>query len=147
MASLAVALGTVATIGCNDGVVGRAVPNGAAGAAGGMGGGAGGSTGSAGAGGAASCPPPASLTCPPTPPSFANDIVPILDRSCNGCHAPNVPNGPWPLQDYADVAAWKDLIIPDLEGCTMPPADSGVAFLESERQLIFSWLVCGNPDN
>lgn len=118
-------------------------------------GGQGGYSGTAGAGGGAaggggamvSCPPPASTVCVQPAPSFAATITPILDRSCNTCHSDGNPDGVWPLQAWADVAAWSDLIIPDLVNCTMPPPDSGTSFPESDRQLFFAWLACGSPNN
>lgn len=82
-------------------------------------------------------------------PSFAATIVPILDASCNSCHDPDLPGAPWPLRDYDDVAAWRDLILPDLLACSMPPrnSDSGVALSEVDRQQLLTWLACGSPDN
>jgi len=80
-------------------------------------------------------------------PSFATAITPILDRSCNTCHAENNPDGVWPLRAWADVAAWSNLIIADLVSCAMPPAPSNTPFPEADRQLVFAWLACGSPDN
>jgi len=108
-------------------------------------GGLGGATGAGGA--AASCPPPASTVCVQPAPSFAADIAPILDRSCNGCHTVDNPDGVWPLNSWADVAAWSNLIIPDLVQCRMPPPDSTTPFPEADRQLFFAWLACNSPNN
>jgi len=138
--------------GAGDGFAGRGGSStiggtAAGGAAGTAAGGAGGG-GQGGAGGAvAACPPPASTVCASPAPSFAATITPILDRSCNTCHAEGNPDGVWPLHAYADVAAWSDLIVPDLVHCTMPPAGSATPFPESDRQLFFAWLACGSPDN
>jgi len=136
--------GKTASTGGQGGVAGH----GNVSAVGGAGGQAGGSDGHGGAGGAAAaCPPPASTACKSPAPSFAATITPILDRSCNTCHAEDNPDGVWPLHAYADVAAWSDLIIPDLVNCTMPPPDSATPFPESDRQLFFAWLACGSPNN
>jgi len=91
------------------------------------------------------CPPPSSEVCVGPAPSFANTILPILNRSCNTCHDPNVPGGPWPLNDYADVMAWSLAIADDLVTCEMPPPDGGTTLTESDRQLLFAWLNCGAP--
>lgn len=97
---------------------------------------------------APACPPPLSTVCPGGPvPSFAATIVPILDTSCNGCHNPYVPGAPWPLHDYDDVQAWRDLIVPDLLACSMPPPGSGITLSEVDRQQILTWSVCDTPDN
>lgn len=93
------------------------------------------------------CAPPASHVCPTPPPSFANDILPIIVQRCDGCHDPNAPSGPWPFQGYDDVAGWATLIQPDLTDCTMPPPGSGVTLPAAERFLILSWIDCGIPNN
>jgi hypothetical protein len=82
-------------------------------------------------------------------PSYAKDVAPVLDRACNTtCHAPGV--GPWPLNDYADVFDWKDIIAGDIEQCSMPPQDAGAGngtLTDQERATILNWVVCGGPNN
>lgn len=96
---------------------------------------------------ASSCPPPTSTACASPAPSFAADISPILERSCDTCHSMDNTDGIWPLHEYVDVAAWSDLIISDLLDCSMPPPDSGTSFPESDRQKLFAWLACGSPND
>jgi hypothetical protein len=129
--------GRCSTVAHAGGAAGTATNAGAGGAGAGAAGGATGAT----------CPPPASTVCVLPAPSFATVITPILDRSCNTCHVENSPDGVWPLQAWADVAAWSNLIIADLVNCTMPPAQSNTPFPDGDRQLIFAWLACGSPDN
>ena len=93
------------------------------------------------------CLPPMSYVCQTPPPSFANEIVSILDARCNDCHADNDPEGPWPLHDYQDVRDWKGVVLDSLLNCTMPPPDAGTTLLEDERQRVFAWLACDAPDN
>ena len=93
------------------------------------------------------CPPPLSTVCPTPPPSYANDIVPILDARCNGCHDPAIPDGPWPLHDYQDVIDWKGVVVDSLLNCTMPPADGPTTLPEVERQRLFAWVACDTPNN
>jgi len=139
--------------GCDNGVNSSTLPVSGAGGPGGAGGAGGAAAG--GAGGASvdpsatafGCPPPATLICPTPAPGFAADVLPILDRACNTCHDPALPGDLWPLHEYTDVFAWKSLIIPDLEDCSMPPPDAPAPLPETDRQLIFAWLVCGSPDN
>lgn len=95
----------------------------------------------------APCLPPTSMVCLEPSPSFANDIVPILDTRCNTCHDGNIPDGPWPLHDLGDVLEWKGLVIESLLDCTMPPPDSGTTLPEVERQRLLAWIACGTPDN
>ena len=96
---------------------------------------------------AASCLPPASTICVTPAPSFATEIVPILDARCNTCHDATLPEAPWPLHEHEDVLDWKTVFVTSLLDCTMPPPDSGAALPESERQRIFAWVACGLPDN
>ena len=91
------------------------------------------------------CEPVDAAACPPTMPSFANDVVPILNRDCNGtCHAPGM--GQWPLVSYTDVSDWAILINLDLEDCAMPPADAGI-MTRSDRATVLAWIACRHPDN
>lgn len=102
---------------------------------------------------ALSCSDPApeckalSTQCPSTPPSYANDIVPILNARCSSCHTEADPSGPWPFDTHTDVSDWSTLISRDLERCSMPPPNSGLLFPDSERELVHAWLLCGAPDN
>jgi hypothetical protein len=99
-------------------------------------------------GAVAACPAlPPDISCPSRPPSFAADVLPILNQRCNNCHDPNLVNGPWPLQDYYDVSAWQGQIAADLVNCTMPPPDGGTTLPEPEREQLITWIVCGAPNN
>jgi hypothetical protein len=90
----------------------------------------------------------ASACINPTP-SYAKDVVPLLNRTCNStCHAPGV--GPWPLNNYQDVADWYSIIQGDLQNCTMPPPDAGAGngqLSDAERALVMNWIACGYPNN
>jgi hypothetical protein len=87
----------------------------------------------------------AGALCPATPPSFTNDVLPILNRDCNStCHGPMM--GQWELADYSDVSDWSSLIQLDLTECTMPPVDAG-AFPASDRLTVLDWIACGSPNN
>jgi hypothetical protein len=93
----------------------------------------------------ASCPAVDASACESPIPSYANDIAPIFDRECNRtCHAPDA--GPWPLTDWQLVIDWTDVIVHDIEGCTMPPPDAG-ALPIGERKTILDWFACGTPNN
>ena len=84
-------------------------------------------------------------SCPATPPSFMNDVLPILNRDCNStCHGPNASQ--WELADYSDVSDWASLIQLDLTDCAMPPVDAG-AYPTSDRTTVLGWIACGAPNN
>jgi hypothetical protein len=93
-------------------------------------------------GGGCGDPAPA---CPSPKPSYASDVVPILEAKCNTCHVGG--KGPWPLTDYQSVVDWRLQIIQDIEGCTMPPLDGGANLSADERHTVLGWLVCGAPKN
>jgi hypothetical protein len=89
-------------------------------------------------------------TCIGPPPSFQNDVLPILDRSCNqACH--NGATGVWPLTQYQDVADWANLVGADLQSCSMPPVpESGpplATITTAERATIMQWIACNVPNN
>jgi hypothetical protein len=85
-------------------------------------------------------------TCPTAVPSFANDVMPILNARCNGCHT-GAAGEPWALTNHADVEAWALSISFDLTRCTMPPADAGADLTKAELAAVLGWIVCGAPDN
>ncbi len=96
-----------------------------------------------------SCPAIDASACQQPVPSYAKDVVPVLDRTCNStCHAPGV--GPWPLNNHQDVVDWGSIIAGDIEQCSMPPPDASAGngvMTDSERALVLDWFACGAPDN
>lgn len=88
-------------------------------------------------------------SCQSPIPSYSRDVAPVLDRACNStCHATGV--GPWPLNDWANVVDWGNIVGGDIEQCTMPPPDAGAGngtLSDQERATILNWLVCGAPNN
>ena len=94
------------------------------------------------------CPSEAGETsCVAPGPSFSTDVMPIIDRRCNNCHAEGTDGGPWPLGQYADIFAWRNAIEDDLLRCTMPPADGGTSLPDAERAVLMAWIVCGADNN
>jgi len=92
------------------------------------------------------CTPPTSDVCPAAVPSFATEVLPILNQRCNNCHSPEIDGGPWPLDTQGDVSAWAPDIIKDLKACSMPPAGSAPLPV-AERDKLWAWLICGAPNN
>lgn len=86
-------------------------------------------------------------TCPTAVPSFAGQVLPILEAKCNGCHT-GALGEPWALTNWVDVNAWAISISTDLTHCLMPPADAGAANLtKAELEALLGWIVCGAPNN
>lgn len=48
---------------------------------------------------------PASANCETDNMSYANDVWPVINASCAGCHGGAAPAGDIPLENYNDVAA------------------------------------------
>jgi uncharacterized membrane protein len=90
--------------------------------------------------------PPTTDVCPSVVPSFATEVLPILNQRCNNCHSPEVDGGPWPLDTRQNVSDWAPDLIKDLKACTMPPAGS-TQLTAAERDKVWAWLTCGTPDN
>jgi len=83
--------------------------------------------------------------CPESPPVYA-DVAPLIDRTCNSCHTPDDPEGPWPLVSYSHIVAWGSLVRDELLQCTMPPLDDDVDFSPEDRLLLMTWVRCGFPE-
>jgi len=101
------------------------------------------------------CPVASSQSCA-SPPSYRQDVSPIIDTYCNNCHSATVDGGPWPLGGYDNVHDWKELMVIDLLGCdipgiakghSMPPIDASAPLPQAQRDVVVSWLLCDAPDN
>jgi uncharacterized membrane protein len=83
--------------------------------------------------------------CPDSPPRY-RDVAPIVAARCGSCHVATPDgSGPWPLDNYEDVAEWAGLIRQDVLNCSMPPADSDVRMTQNEALAIVTWIACGTP--
>lgn len=96
---------------------------------------------------------------PSGPPSFANDVLPILEAECNMCHG---SSGGWDGSTYDSVINSGDhgpAVIPgDVkesllaqkllgtheEGAIMPPSG---ALPGDQIQIILDWIEASAPDN
>ena len=103
-----------------------------------------------GCGGGSSTPPACPVdipsTCPAIAPSFAADVLPLVNRYCGPCHAPNGESASRPLQTYAQISGRAGSIEIDLSSCLMPPS-SHAQPTSGERTAILNWIVCGAQDN
>jgi hypothetical protein len=95
--------------------------------------------------------PTLSTGCPASPPSWQNDIKPLVGAYCLRCH---VEGGVAPPQfeytSYQAVYQNRSEMLTQIDQCRMPPADASppaVMPSQQERQTLVSWLACGAPDN
>ncbi len=88
-----------------------------------------------------------------TPVTFYQDVLPILQRRCQGCHRPGEP-APMPLLTYETVRPWGKAIRQAVLRGTMPPwfADPHVGRFTNDRSLpqseigtLVSWIDGGSP--
>jgi len=87
------------------------------------------------------------VSCPSgTPPSYADDVAPVIAARCGACHAPNGQEPSKLFGTYTQVFAQRTSVLGQLHACKMPPA--GAPTLTSdERRVVLTWLVCGAPNN
>ncbi|MHB1846119.1 MAG: hypothetical protein ACYCWW_14935 [Deltaproteobacteria bacterium] len=86
-------------------------------------------------------------SCPNPMPSFAKDVQPIIQSSCDQCHLPGDPTYPgFPYDNYADDYKYRTQMLDFVNSCLMPKAPAK-PLTEAQRQALLGWLVCGAPDN
>jgi hypothetical protein len=91
---------------------------------------------------------------PPAKPTFHKDIVPILQRNCQGCHRPGEAV-PMSLVTYLDVRPWAKSMKQAVLSRKMPPwfADPHVGTFTNDRRLseadiatVAKWADAGAPE-
>jgi hypothetical protein len=85
----------------------------------------------------------------PNAPSYANEIAPLVKRSCVTCHAINGSASDRDLTTYKNLTNLETTSLVQVEDCLMPPSDAGPdAMLSPEdRTELLQWFVCGSPNN
>lgn len=87
-------------------------------------------------------------TCPKAP-SYATDIAPLTQRTCNPCHSRGGVASDRDLTTYKNLTRLETTAFIQVNECLMPPADAGpdVAMTHEERTELLQWFVCGSPNN
>ena len=85
----------------------------------------------------------------PAAPSYANDIAPLVKRTCDTCHAANGSASDRDLTTYKNLTKLETTSLVQVADCLMPPSDAGAdAMLSpSDRTQLLQWFVCGSPNN
>jgi hypothetical protein len=87
-------------------------------------------------------------------PTFTKDVLPILQKSCQGCHHPGTP-APMSLMTYADVRPWARAIKQKTARREMPPwhidrtvgeYDPDPSLSDAEIARIGAWVDAGAPE-
>jgi peroxiredoxin len=85
--------------------------------------------------------------------TFAQHVAPMLNRHCIECHRSG-EIGPFPMDNYDDVAGWADTMLETIDDHRMPPwhADpdfgefkNARAMPEPDKQLLRDWIAGGLP--
>lgn len=87
--------------------------------------------------------------------TFTRDVLPILQRSCQGCHRPGAI-APMSLISYEDVRPWARSIRRNVESREMPPwyVDRRIgiqdfkddpSLTDAEIATIAAWVAAGSP--
>jgi uncharacterized membrane protein len=93
-----------------------------------------------------SCAGSVPVTCPPSTPSYATDVSPLLYSYCTSCHQPGGSQSGKPLDTFASVSSLSSKVESKVADCSMPPSSSPQP-TAAERDVILSWIACGAPNN
>jgi len=94
----------------------------------------------------ADCP---SLTsgCPATPPSWQNEVQPLVATYCTPCHGNgDTEQSVFDSTTYRSVYLSRSELGTVIVECSMPPANAPAPD-RAQRQTLLSWVACDAPDN
>jgi len=99
----------------------------------------------------AACPNDLPASCPTPPPSWSNDVAPLVDKYCLACHGDGGIAQPlFDFTTYQNVYANRMEITHQFYACLMPPSDASPlppVPSTAEREMLLAWLKCGAPNN
>ncbi len=96
----------------------------------------------------------AALAAPNAPVTFNKDVLPVLQKNCQGCHRPGEV-APMSLLTYADARPWAKAIKSAVANRKMPPwyADPNFGHFANDRRLseaeiatLVAWADNGSPE-
>ena len=91
-------------------------------------------------------PPNNTVDCSTAATSWANNVSPIVNSTCNqvGCHGTGSNNGPGPLTNYSQVFAARSSIRAAVLSGAMPQNST---LSTSQKNSIICWIDSGAPQN
>jgi hypothetical protein len=102
------------------------------------------------AGTGSSCPN-VSTSCPATPPSWKNDVQPLIATYCLACHGDGgIEQSQFDYTTYQGVYKNRAAMVTQVYQCQMPPPDASLPappLTADQRETIVAWLACGAPNN
>jgi hypothetical protein len=84
--------------------------------------------------------------CPATPPSYKNDVAPIITRECSACHYAGSTIARGVFSTYAQLQGGRGSVLDEVYACKMPVAPVR-PLTASDRTTLLEWIECGGPDN
>jgi hypothetical protein len=87
--------------------------------------------------------------CPATPPSWQNDVQPIIATYCGSCHGSGgVERAMFDSTTYTSVFEARSTLATVIVNCSMPPPSPPAPSPDAaQRQTVLSWVECNAPDN
>jgi hypothetical protein len=85
-------------------------------------------------------------TCPTTPPSYQNDVAPIIARECSACHYAGSAIARGVFSTYAQLQEGRGSVLNEVYACKMPVAPVR-PLTASDRDTLLAWIECGGPNN
>jgi hypothetical protein len=84
--------------------------------------------------------------CAGSPPTYADDLRPILEKHCFKCHAGDgVEADDHNFSHVETLRAQKRALANEIGQCAMPPSPEP-AVSDSEAELLLRWVACGAAD-
>lgn len=76
---------------------------------------------------------------------FANDVWPIIQANCQGCHGAGSTNGPGALTNYTQISNAATRIKAAVESGSMPKGAGPLP--AAQVRIIRCWVNSGTPNN
>src|ERR1700751_1150793 len=92
------------------------------------------------------------MAAPNSAPTFQKDVLPVLQKNCQGCHRPG-EIAPMSLLSYKDARPWAKSIKQAVTSKQMPPWFAEYGHFANDRRLsaadlntLVSWVNNGAPE-
>ncbi len=90
-------------------------------------------------------------SCDTTNVTFSNDVWPVINGTCTGCHSGSAPSGNVSLSNYSEIAAaaGNGSLMGTIrhEAGYSPMPKGGGKLTDCEIKKLEIWIANGTPDN
>jgi hypothetical protein len=85
-------------------------------------------------------------SCVGVPPTYTEDVRPVLERRCFKCHAGDgVAADDHNFSHFETLRAQKTALATEIGACAMPPS-SEPPVPDPEAELLLRWVACGGAE-